>query len=1016
MEEPLKSPGNSGLDRVTSDIITEDDAISRAGWLEVKGVLVRKNKKVAMKANRHWKRYWAVLRGRHIWLHKLDQQQSSNPTNDKSLDKKIDISQSLAHSVHDHVKRDHLFCLSTYSGNTYNMQACDQAAVDDWIRCIHSAAALSMTSQANKLKALEILQDTINANNEALEREKQMKNAAELQLNATSHHTNKSTIIKQVTSLNENIENYNMRIYRDRCYVASLTHSELPNPQALLASISKPTKSLLTKVGSLSVPSLHAVVNVRSSTTKSSNIKPSNDMFKLEGSEEKRRFRFFRSKTKAKRNLFTSPSITQPFHEEMGPHLLTYRELLEPNPLATGFGATLMVQGPNGKICAVPFRLDLTVEDVIFTCCKKFGLDPADYFLKLIATLPDGNQEESMPNEEEFIVNLEFINIEICQKFIISVQFDADDGEMGFSLRPDLRNIGSVTHVIIDFIKPDTQAQRLGLSEGDEVVLINDIPVVHMSWPQVTEAITEPLFTLTVRMRHYQLPLNFTARTTHFHLQDLVCPSPPVVGKTMSQKKLGDLIVPKPTDDLKLEENSSSGSDDPVSESDDDKDRVHQLIQGSLEVTGLVDRWRAYEKEASGMLMLMDENNAVKMDPQTKMFKCVEEIVKSEKDHIKALELLVDRYLEPMRLENFLPRDKMNSISSNIMTLFVQQKQFLGRIEDLPDDDTINVKKMVDELCEAFTVHLDTFKQYSLFCATQHELDIIFSNVRDDVRLKEFLKARNPKQDHSLTLQSLLTKPVLRLLRYPLFLQALRDLTMKDSDEHRQLTEMISSVAVVTEYINEVKRVTELYADAFDLLLERSGLAEFGISVRVNHLLCHVTVMWLNPLGGGGGGGKGWKKGQGPNMHLFVFNTNITLMQLEGQKGKAGKLRLSQEPVHIDDVIYDALLPLAQCKVNDLPDSDGVSSMWQVVHKGRQSNSQTITYILRSRSPKEKENVIQMLQEAIHSQLALYTNVSGSISPMKASNTSYDTNNRLEILKNNPQNDSIDSEYELTML
>jgi hypothetical protein len=587
-------------------------------------------------------------------------------------------------------------------------------------------------------------------------------------------------------------------------------------------------------------------------------------MFKLEGSEEKRRFRFFRSKTKAKRNLFTSPSITQPFHEEMGPHLLTYRELLEPNPLATGFGATLMVQGPNGKICAVPFRLDLTVEDVIFTCCKKFGLDPADYFLKLIATLPDGNQEESMPNEEEFIVNLEFINIEICQKFIISVQFDADDGEMGFSLRPDLRNIGSVTHVIIDFIKPDTQAQRLGLSEGDEVVLINDIPVVHMSWPQVTEAITEPLFTLTVRMRHYQLPLNFTARTTHFHLQDLVCPSPPVVGKTMSQKKLGDLIVPKPTDDLKLEENSSSGSDDPVSESDDDKDRVHQLIQGSLEVTGLVDRWRAYEKEASGMLMLMDENNAVKMDPQTKMFKCVEEIVKSEKDHIKALELLVDRYLEPMRLENFLPRDKMNSISSNIMTLFVQQKQFLGRIEDLPDDDTINVKKMVDELCEAFTVHLDTFKQYSLFCATQHELDIIFSNVRDDVRLKEFLKARNPKQDHSLTLQSLLTKPVLRLLRYPLFLQALRDLTMKDSDEHRQLTEMISSVAVVTEYINEVKRVTELYADAFDLLLERSGLAEFGISVRVNHLLCHVTVMWLNPLSTGGGGGGGGRGGATP--------------------------------------------------------------------------------------------------------------------------------------------------------
>lgn len=35
-------------------------------------------------------------------------------------------------------------------------------------------------------------------------------------------------------------------------------------------------------------------------------------------------------------------------------------------------------------------------------------------------------------------------------------------------------------------------------------------------------------------------------RTTHLHLKDLVCPSPPVQGKKMSKKKLDDLIVPKP--------------------------------------------------------------------------------------------------------------------------------------------------------------------------------------------------------------------------------------------------------------------------------------------------------------------------------------------------------------------------------------------------------------------------------------------------------------------------------------
>lgn len=48
---------------------------------------------------------------------------------------------------------------------------------------------------------------------------------------------------------------------RLRCYTASLQGTELPNPQTLLASISKPTKLALGKVGVFSVASLHAIVS-----------------------------------------------------------------------------------------------------------------------------------------------------------------------------------------------------------------------------------------------------------------------------------------------------------------------------------------------------------------------------------------------------------------------------------------------------------------------------------------------------------------------------------------------------------------------------------------------------------------------------------------------------------------------------------------------------------------------------------------------------------------------------------
>ena len=50
--------------------------------------------------------------------------------------------------------------------------------------------------------------------------------------------------------------------YRLRCYLASLHGTELPNPQTLLASIARPTKVALGKVGVFSVASLHAVVSV----------------------------------------------------------------------------------------------------------------------------------------------------------------------------------------------------------------------------------------------------------------------------------------------------------------------------------------------------------------------------------------------------------------------------------------------------------------------------------------------------------------------------------------------------------------------------------------------------------------------------------------------------------------------------------------------------------------------------------------------------------------------------------
>jgi hypothetical protein len=53
--------------------------------------------------------------------------------------------------------------------------------------------------------------------------------------------------------------------------------------------------------------------------------------------------------------------------------------------------------------------------------------------------------------------------------------------------------------------------------------------------------------------------------------------------------------------------------------------------------------------------------------------------------------------------------------------------------------------------------------------------------------LQEFLSARNPRQQHSSTLESYLIKPIQRILKYPLLLQQLRNLTDPQADEHQHL-------------------------------------------------------------------------------------------------------------------------------------------------------------------------------------------------------------------------------------
>lgn len=73
--------------------------------------------------------------------------------------------------------------------------------------------------------------------------------------------------------------------------------------------------------------------------------------------------------------------------------------------------------------------------------------------------------------------------------------------------------------------------------------------------------------------------------------------------------------------------------------------------------------------------------------------------------------------------------------------------------------------------------------QYSMHTASCY----IFFPAKIDQDFKDFLAERNPRQQHSSTLESYLIKPIQRVLKYPLLLRELYSLTDPDSEEHYHL-------------------------------------------------------------------------------------------------------------------------------------------------------------------------------------------------------------------------------------
>ncbi|XP_026196658.1 T-lymphoma invasion and metastasis-inducing protein 1 isoform X3 [Anabas testudineus] len=356
-----------------------------------------------------------------------------------------------------------------------------------------------------------------------------------------------------------------------------------------------------------------------------------------------------------------------------------------------------------------------------------------------------------------------------------------------------------------------------------------------------------------------------------------------------------------------------------------------------------------------------------------KLRKVICELVETERTYVKDLNCLIGRYLTPLQKETFLTQDELDVLFGNLPEMVEFQVEFLKTLEDgtrlVPDLEKLEsvdqFKKILFSLGGSFLYYADRFKIYSAFCASHTKVPKVLVKAKTDSDFKAFLDERNPKQQHSSTLESYLIKPIQRVLKYPLLLKELYSLTDPDSEEHYHLDVAMKAMNKVASHINEMQKIHEEFGAVFDqLITEQSSEKKEVADLSMGDLLLHTSVIWINPPASLGK----WKKE--PQMATFVFKTAVVFVCKDGTKQKkkmGGSHRVSVSSDEKDPFRYRHMIPTDALQVRSLANADGESSaVCEIVHTKSESEGRPErTFQLCCSSPESRKDFLKTVHSIL---------------------------------------------------
>ncbi|XP_040006587.1 T-lymphoma invasion and metastasis-inducing protein 1-like isoform X1 [Xiphias gladius] len=978
--------------------------VRKAGALAVKNFLVhKKNKKVEPATKRKWKHYWVSLKGCTLFLYESD---GRSAIDHNSVPKHaLWVENSIVQAVPEHPKKDFVFCLSNSVGDAFLFQTSGQTELENWITAIHSACAAALARQHHREDTVRLLRTEIRKLEQKIDMDEKMKKMGDMQLSTVTDTKKRKTILEQIFLWEQNLERFHMDLFRCRCYLASLQGGEPPNPKRLLGFASRPTKLAMGRLGIFSVSSFHALVSAR---TESSIRRRSQAMPRTFSKRRSRFSSLWGLDTTSKRKTKGHPSINQVFVDGMEPVRKPLEHMFEDSASEKskereGSMKSLPQQTvdsdiwvpdsltpswvclPNNRPVLAIIQPGETALEVLSTICKTHKIDPSAHYLRLKVWV-DNQMLFFVPKLEDDMSDLLYKEIEICPKATKVIRFDnADSYAIGYGFSVAVIDEDGTQQLHITEVKAGGLASAKGLKAGDEILLLNGKPASALQMDDMRAAFVNQALTLSISTLPQLDP-------------QVLCSVPP--RRSDGEQGPATDIFSQSQEDI-LDEVSGLTVDSPdnslqggprltlQSPGDHQQDKtftgtgqmsteqVTAFCRSLHDMNPLECPMSCSSSSSSSSLspspvsaLPPTAGNATQrqLSHADKLRKVINELVQTEKTYVKDLSCLIECYLTPLQKESFLTQDELDVLFGNLVEMVEFQVEFLRTLEDgirlVPDLDRLErveqFKKVLFSLGGSFLYYADRFKIYSAFCASHTKVPKVLAKAKTDPDFKAFLAERNPRQQHSSTLESYLIKPIQRVLKYPLLLKELYSLTDPDSEEHYHLDVATKAMSKVASHINEMQKLHEEYGAVFDQLInEQTADKKEVADLSMGDLLLHSTVVWINPPA------SLVKSKKDPDLAAFVFKTAVVFVYKDCSKHrkKIGGSHRASVSDDKDPFRFRHMIATDSLQVRALANSEG-AAVCEIVHTRSESEGRPErTFQLCCNSPDSKKDFLK----AVHS-------------------------------------------------